>query len=181
MRLLAEQQTAQRCHFQSRLHRSIGLPRARLRQAGVRASCRSVLPRTHRQLQRFAPACRCPLSAPFERVASLAIRSLGLDRPHVAACEQCQTSKAAVLSCFWCGGFTVAHAGTCRKHEASETRALLALQVPERVHDALIMLRDTTRCYAVQENTKRSCSTLTGNFFHLGLTVRADLAVRHGR
>ena len=60
-----------------------------------------VAPRTHRQLQRFAPACRCPpLSSPFERVASLAIRSLGLDRPHVAACEQCQTSKAVVCRAF---------------------------------------------------------------------------------
>ena len=41
-----------------------------------------------------------PLSSPFERVASLAIRSLGLDRPHVAACEQCQTSKAVVGRAF---------------------------------------------------------------------------------
>ena len=37
---------------------------------------------------------------PFERVASLAIRSLGLDRPHVAACEQCETSKAMVCRAF---------------------------------------------------------------------------------
>jgi hypothetical protein len=79
------------------------------------------------------------------------------------------------LSSFWCDWFTVAHAGTCSKREASETRALLALQVPERVHDALIMLRDTTRCYAVQENAKRSCSTLTGNFNMSTRKVEVDV------
>jgi hypothetical protein len=132
-------------------------------QRQLRASCRCAAS-THRQLQRFAPACRCPPVFAF-RASRFVGDPLARPRPAPCSCLRAMRNiQSYGLSCFWCDWFTVAHAGTCSKREASETRALLALQVPERVHDALIMLRDTTRCYAVQENAKRSCSTLTGNF-----------------
>ena len=162
MRLLAEQQ--QRRHFQSRLHRSIGLPRGHSDSCAPRAAlcCHAHTDNYNALLQRAV----APLSSPFERVASRwrSARSASTGPMWLLPASNAKHPKlwSVVLLVWWVHRRT--HAGTCRKREASETRALLALQVPERVHNALIMLRDTTRCYAVQENAKRSCSTLTGNF-----------------
>ncbi len=52
-----------------------------------------------------------------------------------------------------------------QKREQVRTVAFrLYLQVPERVHDAHIMLPDTARCNAIRENAKESCSILDGIF-----------------
>jgi hypothetical protein len=84
----------------------------------------------------------------FRTFCSLGVDGLGLVRPHLDAKHQ----SPVVLLLLLCDWFTRRTRQQQQREASEKPLPSLHLQVPERVHDAHIMLPDTARCNAIHRD-----------------------------